>query len=112
MKTVLLLAAAGCISASIAMAQSGEARRALTQVTDDVWRFDNNFHASMVVVTEAGAVVGDPINAQMARAGVKGQGFVDPLTQQFRITFAAKLSPNLGRLDPACKVNDRLTSIQ
>ena len=66
MKTVLLLAAAGCICASFAVAQSGEARRALTQVTDDVWRFDNNFHASMVVVTEAGAVVGDPINAEAA----------------------------------------------
>ncbi len=43
-----------------------DARRNLTEVTPDVWRFDNNFHVSMVVVTEDGAVVTDPINAEAA----------------------------------------------
>lgn len=56
---------AGLIAGS-ALAQSGDANRSLTQITDDVWRFDNNFHVSMVVITEDGAVVGDPINADAA----------------------------------------------
>ena len=43
-----------------------DVRRSLTEVTGDVWRFDYNFHASMVVITEEGAVVGDPINAEAA----------------------------------------------
>ena len=50
-----------------ANAQStSEARRALTQITDDVYRFDNNFHVSIVVVTDDGVVVGDPINREAA----------------------------------------------
>lgn len=52
--------------ATPAIAQSGEANRTLTQVTDDVWRFDNNFHVSMVVDTGDGILVGDPINAEAA----------------------------------------------
>ncbi|RYH06638.1 MBL fold metallo-hydrolase [Tropicimonas sp. IMCC6043] len=49
-----------------AFAQSGDVTRNLTEVTGDVWRFDNNFHVSMVVVTDEGAVVTDPINAEAA----------------------------------------------
>ncbi|MBT8423659.1 MAG: MBL fold metallo-hydrolase [Boseongicola sp.] len=55
-----------CLMAGSAIAQSGDVKRSLTQITDDVWRFDNNFHASLVVITEDGAVVGDPINAEAA----------------------------------------------
>ena len=47
-------------------AQDSEAKRNLTQVTDDIWRFDNNFHVSFAVVTDEGIVVGDPINAAAA----------------------------------------------
>lgn len=54
------------LAAGAALAQSGDVKRSLTQITDDVWRFDNNFHASIVVITEEGAVVGDPINADAA----------------------------------------------
>ena len=43
-----------------------DVRRNLTEVAPDIWRFDNNFHVSMVVVTEDGAVVTDPINAEAA----------------------------------------------
>lgn len=49
-----------------ALAQSGDVTRTLTPVTDDIWRFDNNFHVSFVVDTGAGIVVGDPINAEAA----------------------------------------------
>ena len=48
------------------VAQDNDAKRSLTQVTDSVWRFDNNFHVSFAVVTENGIVVGDPINAAAA----------------------------------------------
>lgn len=54
------------LSAGSALAQSGEVTRNLTEVTGDVWRFDNNFHVSMVVVTEDGAVVTDSINSEAA----------------------------------------------
>lgn len=40
-----------------------EAKRALEQVEGDVYRFQNNFHFAMVVVTDEGIVVTDPIDA-------------------------------------------------
>jgi len=46
------------------MAGAQDVKRTLTQVTDDIWRFDNNFHVSIVVDTGDGLVVGDPINAE------------------------------------------------
>lgn len=67
MRPVVIFAICTCFStATGALAQSDDVRRSLTEVTGDVWRFDNNFHVSMVVVTEDGAVVGDPINAEAA----------------------------------------------
>lgn len=66
MRSLVITAIIAGAMAGSAWAQSGEAKRSLTQVTDSVWRFDNNFHASMVVVTDEGAVVGDPINAEAA----------------------------------------------
>lgn len=41
-----------------------DAMRSLEPVTGDVYRFQNNFHNAMVVVTDDGIVVTDPINAQ------------------------------------------------
>jgi glyoxylase-like metal-dependent hydrolase (beta-lactamase superfamily II) len=63
---VSALAICAALAAGTALAQSGDVKRSLTQVTDSVWRFDNNFHVSMVVITDEGAVVGDPINAEAA----------------------------------------------
>ena len=40
--------------------------RELTRVEGDVYRFQNNFHASVVIITNAGVVVTDPINADAA----------------------------------------------
>ena len=42
------------------------ARRAIVNVKGDVYRFQNNFHYGLVVVTGEGTVVVDPINAQAA----------------------------------------------
>ena len=62
-KSLSLAFALALVAAPVA---SQDVRRTLTEVTPDVWRFDNNFHVSMVVITEDGAVVGDPINAEAA----------------------------------------------
>ena len=43
-----------------------ETKRALTKITGDVYRFQNNFHFSVVTVTGNGVVVTDPINAEAA----------------------------------------------
>ena len=50
---------------SAAFGQS-DAKRSVTKLADDVYRLQNNFHYSMVVVTDEGAVVTDPINADAA----------------------------------------------
>ncbi len=48
-----------------ALAQS-DAKRSVTEIAPDVYRLQNNFHYSMVVITGEGAVVTDPINADAA----------------------------------------------
>lgn len=40
--------------------------RTVTEVAKDIYRFQNNFHYSLVVITGEGAVVTDPINADAA----------------------------------------------
>jgi len=45
---------------------AGEAKRTITQVKGDLYRFDNNFHASVFLVTPDGIIVTDPINASAA----------------------------------------------
>ena len=50
----------------VAGAQAQEAKRALTPIAGDVYRFQNNFHFNLVVVTNDGVVVTDPINADAA----------------------------------------------
>ena len=47
--------------------QAQEVKREITRVTGDVYRFQNRFHVNMFVVTGAGVVVTDPINAEAAR---------------------------------------------
>ena len=42
------------------------AERSITKVAGDVYRFQNNFHYSLVTVTDEGVVVVDPINAEAA----------------------------------------------
>lgn len=66
MRSLVFLALSLMLAPLAAIAQSGDVKRSLTQITDDVWRFDNNFHVSLVVITEDGAVIGDPVNAEAA----------------------------------------------
>lgn len=61
MKTFSLALAALITIAGVASAQ--DATRSLTKVAGDVYRWQNNFHYGLVVFTETGVVVADPINA-------------------------------------------------
>ncbi len=45
-----------------AAAQAQEPKRSITKVTGDVYRFQNNFHYGLVVVTDSGVVVVDTID--------------------------------------------------
>lgn len=49
-----------------ASAQAQDAKRAITQIKGDLYRFQNNFHYSVFYVTPAGVIVTDPINADAA----------------------------------------------
>ncbi|MEM9443311.1 MAG: hypothetical protein AAGA73_22950 [Pseudomonadota bacterium] len=63
-------------------ATAQDAKRYLQQIEGDVYRFQNNFHFAMVVVTDDGIVVTDPINAD-AVAWLKDElskRFAQPLT--------------------------------
>lgn len=59
----LLLAALGCTAAH---AQS-DAQRAITPIAGDLYRFQNNFHYSVFLVTPAGIIVTDPIDPNAAQ---------------------------------------------
>ncbi len=63
------LAAAGLLvsvvtAASLAAAQ--EPTREITNIAGDLYRFQNNFHFSVFLVTNEGIIATDPINAEAA----------------------------------------------
>ncbi len=60
--TLMLLALS---FASGTMAQ--EAKRSITNISGDLYRFQNNFHYSVFLVTSEGIIVTDPINAEAAK---------------------------------------------
>ena len=51
------------LATGISTAGAQDANRSITQIKGDVYRFQNNFHYAIFVVTDAGIVVTDPINA-------------------------------------------------
>jgi len=72
LKPIVTIAAFSLLSAFLTVAPATptaiaqEAKRAIEQVEGDVYRFQNNFHYAMFVVTEDSVVVTDPINAEAA----------------------------------------------
>ena len=58
------LALALALSFNLSLAQ--DAKRSITNVKGDVYRFQNNFHVNMFVITDDGVVVTDPIDADAA----------------------------------------------
>jgi len=61
---IIAIAIATTLLTGMAFAQS--AKRSITKVAGDVYRFQNNAHFALVTVTDAGVVVVDPINASAA----------------------------------------------
>jgi glyoxylase-like metal-dependent hydrolase (beta-lactamase superfamily II) len=61
----IAIAAITATLAAPALAQ--DIKRELTNVAGNVWRFQNKFHFSTVVVTSEGVVITDPINAEAAQ---------------------------------------------
>ena len=53
-----------------------------------------------------------PLKAKLAHAELNGEGRLHLLEQNFSAKFAARLSPELAELDPACRVNERITDIE
>ncbi len=66
-RTVLaaVLAALVPLGAGLALAQDGP-KRAITRIAGELYRFQNNFHYSVFLVTPEGIVATDPINAEAA----------------------------------------------
>lgn len=54
------------VSGSAAHAQQQDAQRAITQIAGDLYRFQNNFHFSLFLVTPEGVIATDPIDAEAA----------------------------------------------
>ncbi len=52
-----------------------------------------------------------PLDVKLPYVSLSGEGRLYLLEENFRARFAARLSPELSRLDPACRVNERLTAI-
>ncbi len=76
MKPLALLAAVATVATGAltisAPAIAQDAKRAVTHIAGDVYRFQNNFHFSVFIETEEGVIVTDPINAEAA-AWLKGE---------------------------------------
>ena len=62
----LLTATVLQLSAPSALAQK-EARRSITPIAGNLYRFQNNFHFSVFYVTDEGIIATDPINADAAQ---------------------------------------------
>ena len=66
-RTLAATIAGAVLAASIALpALAQEPKRSITNVVGDVYRFQNQFHYSVFVVTDEGIVFADPINTDAA----------------------------------------------
>ncbi len=66
MKAARILSFAAVLGAVLTGSVDAQQTREITPITGDVYRFQNNFHYSIFVVTGEGIVVTDPINAEAA----------------------------------------------
>ena len=60
--------AAVCVAAALLVPGTlhAQAKRAITHIAGDLYRFQNNFHFSVFLVTPEGVIATDPINAEAA----------------------------------------------
>ncbi len=63
---IVLITFTSLVTFSMAFAQS-EAKRHITKISGDLYRFQNNFHFSVFLVTKEGVIATDPINADAAK---------------------------------------------
>ena len=61
-----LLVAPLLLGLPLGSGQAQDAKRAITNITGDLYRFQNNFHYSVFLVTPEGVIATDPINAEAA----------------------------------------------
>jgi glyoxylase-like metal-dependent hydrolase (beta-lactamase superfamily II) len=61
MKSRIMVLLVLCMAFNLVQAQ--EAKRSISKVAGDVYRFQNNFHVNVFVITGEGVVVTDPIDA-------------------------------------------------
>ncbi len=66
---------------------------------------------SVKIVLGKGEAKLQPLRAQLADIRLLGKGSMDITSMDFDTTFTAKLAPGLEKLDPACRVNERITGI-
>ncbi len=52
-----------------------------------------------------------PLRADLGNVRLNGTGALDIASKDFDATFKARVSPGLEKLDPACRVNERITDI-
>lgn len=52
---------------SLPSAAQNEPKRSITEIGENLYRFQNNFHFSVFLVTDAGIIATDPINADAAQ---------------------------------------------
>ncbi|HEY7776425.1 MAG TPA: AsmA family protein [Kineobactrum sp.] len=53
-----------------------------------------------------------PLRAELAHIALRGEGRLDLATTDFQADFRAQLGSGLAEVDPACRVNERITSIE
>ena len=61
-----LLALSLLLIVPLSLTQAQDAKRSITQISGDLYRFQNNFHFSVFLVTPEGVITSDPINAEAA----------------------------------------------
>ena len=62
--SIVVLALAFLITSNASLSAE---KRSLTRIDGDLYRFQNNFHFSVVLVTDEGVMVTDPINKDAAQ---------------------------------------------
>ena len=66
MRKLILGTVLGALFIAAAPVHAQDAKRAITKIAGDLYRFQNNFHYSVFLVTRDGIIATDPINASAA----------------------------------------------
>jgi glyoxylase-like metal-dependent hydrolase (beta-lactamase superfamily II) len=67
MKRLILATVLGALFVAATPLAAQDAKRAITKIAGDLYRFQNNFHYSVFLVTPDGIIATDPINPEAAK---------------------------------------------